>query len=452
VDLAIVGGGVAGWVAACRAQELGQRVAVLEADPEYVSGGNGRLSGGWYHAAYRTPDWPQRLLYDEIVRATGTTASPEVARAWVSNVNRAFEYLKRLGATFGPVNDGVLLYQQNVLQPTTYGQKLGRDWLTGAPFALFTRAHQRFTAGGGHFVGGFRAAELIVAGGQIAGVRSDRGEEVTSRAVLLCDGGFQGNPDLVRKYITAAYKLRGSASDRGDALLMGQAAGAAVTDLRPFYGHVLSRDSLTDDRLWPAPGLAGLIDQGIVLAPDGRRFVDERLGDVLVANQLAWSPYPDAAWLVVTVPTWRSAGAQGTIPPNPTLADCGATVITVPDAAALSDCLGMPRDAVARSVDWLPDPEVPSGLVAVPVVAGITFTMGGLQVDGSARVLRDDGGPHPGALCGRRHDGRAPGRPVRWLCRRLVRGRDLRAARRGGCRAPGQPRAVRSPMTAWPPC
>lgn len=396
VDLAIVGGGVAGWVAACRAQELGLRVAVLEADSEYVSGGNGRLSGGWYHAAYRTPDWPEHLLYDEILRVTGETASPEVVRAWASNVNRAFEYLKHLGATFGPVNEGALLYQQNVLQPTTYGQKLGRDWLTGAPFALFTQAHQRFTAGGGYFVGGFRAVELIVADGVVTGVRSDAEEEVPARAVLLCDGGFQGNPDLVRKHITSAYKLRGSASDRGAALLMGLAAGAAVTDLRPFYGHVLSRDSLTDDRLWPNPGLAALIDRGIVLGPDGHRFVDERLGDGLVANHLAWSPYPDAAWLVVTVPAWRSAGVQGRVPPNPTLADCGAAVITAPDAVALSDSLGMPRDAVARSVDWLPDAEVPSGLVAIPVVAGITFAMGGLQVDGCARVLRADGAPIPG--------------------------------------------------------
>ncbi|HET7386725.1 MAG TPA: FAD-dependent oxidoreductase [Nocardioidaceae bacterium] len=385
-DLVVVGAGVAGWVAACRARELGLDVAIVEADEEYVSGGNGRLSGGWFHAAYRSPDWAPDKLREEVLRITENTADAEVVDAWTCNVGRAYRYLGTLGARFGPIPEAALHYQQNVLQPSTYGVEMGRRWRTGAPYALFEAAHRRFSAADGRFVGGFRGTELIEVASSVRGIVSSTGAAIRARAVLLCDGGFQGNPELVARHITNCYTLRGSASDRGDALTMATAVGAAVTDLAPFYGHLLSRDSVTNDLLWPEPALAQLLERGIIVGSDGRRFIDEQLGDVLAANQLAWSSQAGSSWCVVTEPTWARNGTIGRFPPNPTLEAHGATIIRARDAPELSAALGMPLDALLTSVARLPIAEVPSGLVAIPVIAGITFAMGGIHVDGGGRV------------------------------------------------------------------
>jgi len=396
-DLVVVGGGVAGWTAACRAQDLGLKVTVVEADETHVSGGNGRLSGGWFHAAYRTPDWPADELSEEVLRTTEGSADREVVTAWSRNVHRAFRYLRSVGATFGPWPDGPLAYQQNVLQPSTYGLKMGcAEWWRGAPYALFMEAHRRVTESAGRFVGGFRAVELTTSSCAITGVLSDTGAEVRGRAVLLCDGGFQGNPDLVAQHITADYTLRGSTSDQGDALLMGTAAGAAVTELASFYGHLLSRDSRTDDRLWPEPSMAHLLERGVVVGPDGRRFLDEPLGDVVAANRLAWSPHAGSSWLLVAAPTWATAGTKGRFPPNPTLVAEGATVVQAQDAAELATALDMPADTLTESVARLPIAEVPSGLVALPIIAGITFVLGGLHVDGGGHVRSEASGIVPG--------------------------------------------------------
>ena len=35
---------------------------------------------------------------------------------------------------------------------------------------------------------------------------------------------------------------------------------------------------------------------------------------------------------------------------------------------------------------------------AIPAIAGVTYTMGGIAIDAHARVLRDDGSPIPGLM------------------------------------------------------
>jgi len=59
---------------------------------------------------------------------------------------------------------------------------------------------------------------------------------------------------------------------------MAQALGAAVTGTDRFYGHVLSRDALHNDQLWPYPYLDSLVTAGIVVNAAGERFADEGAG------------------------------------------------------------------------------------------------------------------------------------------------------------------------------
>ena len=67
------------------------------------------------------------------------------------------------------------------------------------------------------------------------------------------------------------------------------AIGAKAVNMKYFYGHLISRKALIDDRFWPYPRLDSFVDEGILINRSGHRFVDEGRGDVAVANELARS-------------------------------------------------------------------------------------------------------------------------------------------------------------------
>jgi fumarate reductase flavoprotein subunit len=356
------------------------------------------LSGGWFHAAYRSPLSDPGDLVDAITEATDGQTRPELARAWAHTVGRAFGFLANEGANFSPLRRFPNA-ETFVIEPVTYGTRLGRAWRGGGPHRLAVRLRQRFIDAGGTWLSGTRAVELIqqdarANGAVVAGpdwVRRD----LPARSVLLADGGFQANPELVARYITTAYRLRGGDGDRGDGLLMGLAVGGVALHMRGFYGHCLFGDSVRDDRLWPEPEPSALLSVGVVVGPDGRRFVDEKAGNHAVAAALAAHSEPGRCWLVFDERAWAEQGRQGLLPPNSTLSDCGATILLADDLATVAGHAGLDPDGLAGSVAG-------TGLRppyrAVSLIAGITFTLGGLLVDASARILDADERPIPGLL------------------------------------------------------
>src|SRR6202008_4790030 len=73
----------------------------------------------------------------------------------------------------------------------------------------------------------------------------------------------------------------------GDGLRMAQAVGAATVGMDCFYGHLLSRDAMTNERLWPRPYVDALAVAGILVDGAGRRVADEGEGGVYLANAVA---------------------------------------------------------------------------------------------------------------------------------------------------------------------
>ena len=63
-DVVVIGGGIAGMVAANRAAELGKRVAVLEQSTEVQYICNSRITYGTFHINFTSPDATE----DELVR------------------------------------------------------------------------------------------------------------------------------------------------------------------------------------------------------------------------------------------------------------------------------------------------------------------------------------------------------------------------------------------------
>jgi fumarate reductase flavoprotein subunit len=409
-DLLVVGGGVAGLVAARRAQQLGCSVTVLEKHDEGPGLGNGRFSGGWFHASKMTPTTDPDRLYSTILAKTDGAARSDVARAWADNVNRAFQFLKSEGGDFQPLDDEDP-ERRNALMPQRPA-KIGQHWQGTGVDLVLTAMWRRFVDGGGTFLAAHRARRLLVCDGAVVGLVAETADGESERRgshVLLADGGFQGNPELVARYITAGYKLRGSPNDTGDALQMGLAVGAVAVNMDAFYGWPLCEDALRDDRLWPYPGPPALITGGVLVDDHGRRFVDEGLTGERVAVAIAKSDTPQRCWAICDATVWEGVARQGDVPINPTLADVGGTVLVGASPEEVAVAAGLPAGGVARSVAEVTGDvvgavprtgEVPSfaraPFVGVPVVAGITFAMGGLLVNGRGQVLDDTDTPIPG--------------------------------------------------------
>ena len=120
---------------------------------------------------------------------------------------------------------------------------------------------------------------------------------------------------------------------------MAEAAGAALrgTDHR-FYGHLLVQESMTNERLWPYPTIDTLASSAIVVDRYGRRFLDEGMGGVAMANALARLDDPLAATSIFDEAHWTTTGRLEFTPPNPYVASCGGTVFTAPTLAEARRC------------------------------------------------------------------------------------------------------------------
>jgi fumarate reductase flavoprotein subunit len=432
-DIIVVGGGVAGWTAATVASESGARVVVVEKSAHGPSGGNGLLSAGVFHAAYHAPETPPAQLQEAILAKVDGAAREDVVRAWSENVGRARDFLGSHGGSFyRPFpDDEHMEHMSNVLEPfRIYAAPTTRDlvraeaWRGMGPHVLFTAMHDGLLTRGGRFIGGARARRLLMDGPRVCGVGIElaggQRRTIAGRAVILADGGFQANADLVNRYITTTYRLRGSVNDEGDAMQMALEVGAQLTNMGAFYGHVVHRDSLENDRLWPDPSPEGIVDLSIVVEGSGRRIVDEWRGDTpwapfsdKVAGAVAHSSTPGNCWLVFDERLWETVGREGLgATPNPTLVEEGAEIVRADTVEALAAAARLPPEALAVTVSGFnayctsgasvdpprsgrPEP-LCSPFMGIPIVAGITFAMGGVVVDESARVLAEGDVPIAG--------------------------------------------------------
>jgi len=164
---------------------------------------------------------------------------------------------------------------------------------------------------------------------------------------------------LLKKHIgphADQCKLRGSKQDTGDGLRMALEIGAKAVNMKYFYGHLISRKALVDDRFWPYPRLDGFVDEGILVNREGMRFVDEGRGDVAVANELARTENVTGAVLIFGDESWQAAKDDNfsnlvkTPAPNPWLMDHGGEIFRSETIEGLAQVLGMtPCDCVRPS-------------------------------------------------------------------------------------------------------
>jgi len=419
-DVIVIGGGLAGLCAAVRAQELGLSALMLEQGDGERYPCNSRYSGGILHIGFHDPHRPYEQLIEVIRRITGGDVEESAADAVARDGRRLLRWLQGHGTRFMRFNfrEG---YKWCMAPPRR--RRPGTDWEGRGPDVTLRRLAATFLRNGGLLSLRTRARDLVMKNGRCVGVIADRdGQEKVfhGRFTVIADGGFQSSAELFRANIGPHFEAvlqRGAANARGDGIRMAQKVGAGLTRCDRFYGHLLHQEALTNPKLWPYPQADELAVSGIVVDADGKRLFDEGIGGVGLTNLLASRKDVSPVFAVFDAKVWEGPGRTARIPANPLMVNAGGALHsadTIPalaekagiDAAGLAATVAAYNDALInkragalnppRQRGMAPQPLDSPSYIAFPLLPGITYTMGGLSIDGYGAVLRADRTPIAG--------------------------------------------------------
>lgn len=417
-DAIVIGGGIAGLVAANRAAELGKRVAVLEKGTAEKYLCNTRYTYGTFHINFSDVMAGEDQLYDRIVACTDGFARKDLARTVAIYGARLMEWLRGEGI----VLDNLGQYHTHVLSPA-WRSGAGFKWDGYAGDVTMRTLEANLTKRGGAVLRGTRvnALKLTNGGIDIEAAQPEGAVSFHTAAVVIADGGFQANMEMVRQHISPApEKLlpRNGGTAMGDGLRMAQALGAQTAGMANFYGHLHSRDAMNNPLLWPRPQADDLAAASIVVDAEAKRIADEGYGGIYLSNAIARLADPLGTTAIFDQAIWDGPPGRGHVqPPNPLLPAVGGTLHRADTIAALAALAGLPAQHLKETVDaynaaidagtlaQLSPPRLGPAkawpirtppFYALPLCSAITNTMGGIVVNGDAQVLDTAGKPIPG--------------------------------------------------------
>lgn len=444
-DVVVVGGGNAGFCAAQSARARGARVLLLEKAPREWAGGNTYFTAGAMRTAHGgladledlveppAADRRGRIdldpygeddFLDDLTRVTRGRTDPELARLLVGESRETLAWLRRLGLRFelmfhrqayevegrfrfwgglavGVVGGGKGMVEQHLAA----AERTGVQVRFGAPVTALDTASD----------------------GTVRGVLLAGGERVRAGGVVLTAGGFEADPRMRASHLGPGWDLalvRGTPYNTGEVLESALAAGAQP------YGHWSGCHSVAWDSGARTIGDRELTNQltrggypfGIIVNAEGRRFVDEgadfrnytyaKYGAEILKQPggTAVQVFDAKSEPLLRPEEYASPGASKAA--SDTLAglarklgvDEGRFLRTVEDHNSAvtggdfdptvkdgcrTEGITPPKSNWARPLDTPP-------YTGYPVTCGITFTFGGLRIDGGARVLDTTGQAVPG--------------------------------------------------------
>jgi fumarate reductase flavoprotein subunit len=404
-DVVVIGGGACGLTAGLRTADSGAGVIVLERDARpagstAMSSGFIPASGTRFQRDIGVEETPAEFARD-IQKKAAQGADPAIVQVVTEQIGPALEWLADAhGLEWYVLGDflypGHARHRMHAV-PEKTGEGLMTRLLTAAGDAglpVVTDAHV--------------TTLHIDENSGITGVSLTRPDGVVEtigcKAVILACNGYGGNPELVSQHIPeiAAAPYFGHPGNTGDAIIWGQALGAAVGDLSAYQGH----GSLAHPHgiliTW-----ALMMEGGIQVNAEGRRFSNEHTGyseqAVRVLAQpgsVAWNIYDDRRHQTgMGFPDYREADAAGAVhigdEASLLAASCGLPADVLADTLAqvAGFCAGTAADPFGR--DFTGKPMLAGRLYAVKVTGALFHTQGGLEIDTAARVLRPDGTPLP---------------------------------------------------------
>lgn len=352
VGTLIIGGGACGMVAALAAHEAGQDVLLVEADP--VPSGSTALSAGLIPAAgtrFQTTagisDSPA-LFAEDIQAKAHHENDPGLVSVLAEKAATVIEWLAdRHGLPFSLITDfdypGHSRRRMHGLP-----MRAGRE--------LIDALRNRVEALEIPLICNRRATRLHVEGDHISGARlslPDGSEETVGceRMVLACNG-FGGNREMVAELMPGIADAIwfGHDGNRGEAMIWGEALGAAIRHPGAYQGHGNVAHPHGILITW-----ATITGGGFQVNSEGHRFWNESQGYSEAARAVLSQP-GGIAWTIFDAriaavarqfEDFRQAEAQNAI-------------LRADNITALADIAGIPADALAGAMAAIPESGVDS--------------------------------------------------------------------------------------------
>lgn len=410
IPVIVVGGGGCGLTAALAARDGGMEVLVIERDPK--PWGTTSMSTGLIPAA-GTPEQAARGIQDspdlfaaDIQGKHGGQADPVVVQLLAEESADTVAWLRSAHRVPIDLIDGFLYPGHSAMRMYGTPNRTGAELMAGLESACTA-------AGVDVLTDALVTTVFAEADGTVLGVAVERPdgaiETIGCGALILACCGFAGNPDMVAQYIPEMTEavFHGHPGNKGDAISWGHALGAAIADMDAYQGHGGLAAGHSIPILWPL-----IMEGGYQVNAQGKRFSDESKGyseqAVNVLQQpgkVAWSIMDQRLYdLMIKFDDFQQAVSAGAIIKGASLADLAAATKLPADAlaqtAAQVDAVkaGQAEDPFGR--DFMGKPALEGPFYAARVTGALFHTQGGLEVDGQARVLRNDGTPMPNLFAG----------------------------------------------------
>jgi succinate dehydrogenase/fumarate reductase flavoprotein subunit len=396
VDLLVIGGGMAGLSAAAWSVREGRSVVLVE---------KGVLGGTAIHAGFI---WTAPTY--EALREANPDGDPGLARALIDGFDPAIDWVRSLDVECLPAVTVLRFGRGHQTDMTNYlricEQIVRDDPRSEILVPAMTESLRRDESG-------------AVVGAVVTAQGGER-REIRAASTLLATGGFQADRELRATIHPNAQDLplRSNHYSTGDGLRLAQSVGGVFRGKNAgFYGHIFPGGvsvGENDDYI----GITLYYSEHAVLFNlEGRRFVDETVGDHL--NTLAVLDQPEGRALMISDARVRDEWilqpyVEG-VHPRDTFDIAFQRGARAAVAESIDELEHLPEDwgyegptirqalvdfnrgcvegglEPPRRYDSTPIDTPP--FFVIEAVPAISFTFGGLSIDEHARVLDGDGVP-----------------------------------------------------------
>jgi len=395
VQTLIIGAGACGMVAALSAQDAGQEVLVIEADP--LPRGSTALSAGLIPAAGTRFQRDAGISDDatlfaaDIQRKAHDENDPDLVAALATGSGPAIDWLaERFGLPFSVVTD---------FDYPGHSRRRMHGLPTRSGAELVDRLRQTCEAEGIDIICERRATVLHHEDRRITGVTVTLPDSSTERIgcqrLILACNGYGGNRAMVAEHMPAIADALwfGHDGNRGEAVVWGAALGARTRHLGAYQGHGNVAHPHGILITW-----AVITEGGVQVNLEGRRFWNEAQGYSEAARAVMGQPQGQAwaifdtriAGIARQFADFRSAEAQGAIKTAETVAKL-ATATGLPAGTLAETLAAIPQDGTDRFGRSFRTPALTPPFAAVRVTGALFHTQGGLDVTGTGQVRHRDG-------------------------------------------------------------
>ncbi|MBN4083132.1 FAD-dependent tricarballylate dehydrogenase TcuA, partial [bacterium AH-315-B06] len=429
------------------AEEKGAKVLVLERAPTEEAGGNSRYTAGAIRFAHEGLEdlktvvelteeeigkadfgtYTTDQFYDDLFRLTQFRSDPELSEMLVTKSLETVQWMRGKGIKFQPSYGRQAYKVDGKFQ--FWGGLCVETW--GGGEGLIELETKAARERGIEILYETRALSLLYDQEKVHGVtvkHKGKVRDIHAKAVILAAGGFEANTEMRTRYLGPGWemaKVRGTRFNTGDGINMALDIGAMS------YGNWSGCHAVGWDINAPEFGDLTVGDNfqkhsyplGVMLNADGERFVDEgadfrnytyaKYGREILnqPGMLAWQIFDQKVTdrlrdeyrirrvTKVTANTLEElvTKLEGVNPGTAleTLKAYNAAVDTeTPFNPAVLDGRGTKGLALPKS-NWANTLDAPP-YEAYGITCGITFTFGGLRIDGAGAVLDDEQMPIPG--------------------------------------------------------